>query len=605
MTRENIFSATIESFLRLAFPATRNSTRKQHPDRIDALLFRAKASFFQLKRAIANSLTNEIREFSVNDLLKDKPVLAESSSELWKGNNPAEEFLIAGKIQNLRVAIRRLNGIEIPAGKTFSFWAQTGLPTKFKGYVQGRELREGCIIPNIGGGLCQLSNALYDAAIRAGFEIVERHAHTQVIPGSLAESGRDATVFWNYVDLRFRSKEAFRIEATITADSLIVKFRGNPRTAPLQRRPTTILPFLGKGPHSCATCGVESCHRSIEANPQRVFGRTAYLVDEYHPEFETYLSSVKTDRDVLCLPIDGRRFGRQNYAWTTSGFAKIFESRMLTLLRAYQSRKLAQQGAARQRNQILFQTRLATSYANHLTYDVTHIVVTQQLLPYLWRDGVLGGRTFDVLMTGLPLEQIHQRLDQAYALHPESKTLADFRADDDLVLAESKALKSARRIITPHSEIAELFRDKTVLLDWKRPDQVIERKGRFSARSKIGFPGPTVGRKGAYELRQAIEDLDVELLTSGPDLEGRGFWDGFNTRKLTKTELLDQSDIIVLPAFIEHNPRVLLNAIARGIPVIASTACGLGEIDGVITVACGDDVLLRGAIRAAIERGYK
>ncbi|TMJ35729.1 MAG: hypothetical protein E6G87_11825 [Alphaproteobacteria bacterium] len=28
----------------------------------------------------------------------------------------------------------------------------------------------------IGGGLCQLSNALYEAALAAGFEIVERHA---------------------------------------------------------------------------------------------------------------------------------------------------------------------------------------------------------------------------------------------------------------------------------------------------------------------------------------------------------------------------------------------------------------------------------------------
>ena len=78
-----------------------------------------------------------------------------------------------------------------------------------RGFVKGRELREGCIIPNVGGGLCQVSNALYDAALQAGHEIVERHAHTQVIAGSLAEQGRDATVFWNYVDLRFRSERPF------------------------------------------------------------------------------------------------------------------------------------------------------------------------------------------------------------------------------------------------------------------------------------------------------------------------------------------------------------------------------------------------------------
>ena len=94
------------------------------------------------------------------------------------------------------------------------------------GFVEGRELREGCIIPNIGGGLCQLSNALYDAALKANFEIVERHAHTQIVAGSLAELGRDATVFWNYVDLRFRSPAPFRIETRLDSGELVVRFLG-------------------------------------------------------------------------------------------------------------------------------------------------------------------------------------------------------------------------------------------------------------------------------------------------------------------------------------------------------------------------------------------
>ena len=85
---------------------------------------------------------------------------------------------MAGKIHNLRLAIRRIDGLEIPAGGIFSFWQQIGRATRRRGFVKGRELREGCIIPNIGGGLCQLSNALYDAALQANFEIVERHAHT-------------------------------------------------------------------------------------------------------------------------------------------------------------------------------------------------------------------------------------------------------------------------------------------------------------------------------------------------------------------------------------------------------------------------------------------
>ena len=179
----------------------------------DAIIFRVKASFLQLRRALSQLTSVGSRRFPLGHTLIRKNVLAESKSDLWTSTNPAEQDLQAGKVENLRIAIRKLNGIEIPADGVFSFWTYIGHPGRFKGYVRGRELREGCIIPNIAGGLCQLSNALYDAALQAGFEIVERHSHSQVIPGSFAEIGRDATVFWNYVDLRFRSDKAFQVRS--------------------------------------------------------------------------------------------------------------------------------------------------------------------------------------------------------------------------------------------------------------------------------------------------------------------------------------------------------------------------------------------------------
>jgi len=146
-------------------------------------------------------------------------------SLLWRaGDAAAERALTMGKVQNLRLAARRIDGAFVPAGSTFSFWKQVGRATRRGGYVDGRELREGCVIPSVGGGLCQLSNALYDAALRAGFEIVERHAHSAVVAGSLASVGRDATVFWNYIDLRFRPKCDVRIEVSIEADALAVRF---------------------------------------------------------------------------------------------------------------------------------------------------------------------------------------------------------------------------------------------------------------------------------------------------------------------------------------------------------------------------------------------
>src|SRR5215204_3852045 len=202
-----------------------NSTgdsRKEVQNLPDLLSFWLKAKAFQSRRTVNELWLGRPRRFRKGNSLKSSPVIAESRTSLWTTHEAKEQILVIGKIQNLRIAMRNLNGLEINANEVFSFWRHVGRASRRKGYVAGRELREGCLIPSTGGGLCQLSNALYDAALQAGFEIIERHAHTQVIPGSLAEIGRDATVFWNYVDLRFRSSSPFRIEALMDASVLIV-----------------------------------------------------------------------------------------------------------------------------------------------------------------------------------------------------------------------------------------------------------------------------------------------------------------------------------------------------------------------------------------------
>jgi vancomycin resistance protein YoaR len=190
-------------------------------------IFRFKSGVLIALRALKDTFHTRHKKFSAGNELRNEQVISFSESDLWNaGDNEENWILTAGKVQNLRIAARKLHGIEIPSHKVFSFWKHIGIPNKRRGYVVGREIREGCIVPTIAGGLCQLSNALYDAALKAGFEIVERHKHTRVIKGSLAEQDRDATVKWNYIDLRFKSRHAFRIEANINADKLLITFKG-------------------------------------------------------------------------------------------------------------------------------------------------------------------------------------------------------------------------------------------------------------------------------------------------------------------------------------------------------------------------------------------
>lgn len=568
--------------------------------RAGALVFRAKAAGLRLARGVRN-LRGGPRRHSRASGLMDAPVLAESVTQLWTEDGPRELPLVAGKVHNLRRSIRHLDGIELPADAVFGFWAQVGRASRRRGFVAGRELREGCLIPSVGGGLCQLSNALYQAALEAGCEIVERHPHTHPVPGSQAAAGQDATVFWNYIDLRFRARHPLRIEARMDARTLTIRLRGPTpdRTKPVGR-PTRVrtLHVMGNGPRSCMSCGHEVCFRHVDA-PGEPVGRTAQLVDAWWPEHDRHLAGIRRDGDVMGVPLDGRRFGKPQYAWTTDGALRVHQSWRATLLRSWRSRRLASQGAERQRALLASAAALAESYAPLLGWDVTHVVVAQNLLPFLWRAGELGGRTFDVLMTAPPMAELQSRLDAAAHLHPASRTLADFRADESLLRDEAEALAHARRIVTPHRDIAALFPGNAQVLEWAMPSPR-EIQPNVGERPRVVFPGPTAGRKGAYELREAVMGMDIDLVAMGSQLEGAGFWDGVRLAA-PGDHWLDGADAVVLPAFVENQPRRLLAALASGVPVIATPACGLGARPGLTTVAAGDVASLRDALASVLD----
>jgi glycosyltransferase involved in cell wall biosynthesis len=222
----------------------------------------------------------------------------------------------------------------------------------------------------------------------------------------------------------------------------------------------------------------------------------------------------------------------------------------------------------------------------------------------LWRNGHLGGREVTVLMTRLPLSLMHSRLDRAYQQHPERRTLGDFRAPACLVEAEAAALDYADRIVTPHAELAHLYPGKTAELYWEKP--VAKPSDRLDpAPRRIAFPGPTVARKGAYELREAARALDLEILCLGNELEGTGFWEGIGTRRPDTAAAgawLPQVAAVVQPALVEERPRHLLAALAAGIPIVATEACGIAAAPGVTIVPAGNTQALIAALSTVLKQ---
>lgn len=112
------------------------------------------------------------------------------------------------KLHNLELARQRVGDLLIPPGGVLSFWHVVGPPSAKRGYQAGRSLLGGELRADYGGGLCQLSGALYHLSLVAGLRVLERHPHSVDIYDDLTRHtplGADATVAYGFKDLRIEN----------------------------------------------------------------------------------------------------------------------------------------------------------------------------------------------------------------------------------------------------------------------------------------------------------------------------------------------------------------------------------------------------------------
>jgi len=383
-----------------------------------------------------------------------------------------------------------------------------------------------------------------------------------------------------------RSPRPFRIEARLTADELELTIRGD-----IAGAPAPASDFLdGAIAHDCLTCGQTTCHRH---NPDDLDAGTptAWLVDGASPEFAALLHDRAGPDDVLMLP--SRRVGKAAAGWPV--IASEHSADLVALRRSLALRGMGP-GTPRARVLLDADARLAAAYARKLGATHTHLVIAQPLLPHLWRLGALRGRSFEVLLDRLPIDAMHRVLDAARDLYPDSSTLGDFRAPKAIAAAEREALSEAVRLITPHRAIAARFPPTRVdLIDWIPGTPLAARRGGRT----ILFAGPALARKGAHAMREATDGLDMTLLIERPGEERLDFWGDLDVRLADGPS--EQLAGIVLPAIVEHRPATLLRALAAGLPVIATEACGLPPQPGLTLVEPCDPISLREAIRPLLS----
>ena len=108
---------------------------------------------------------------------------------------------------NIRRCFELISGTVLESGKSFSFNKVVGERTLNNGFYPAIEYISDEHVEGVGGGACQASTTLYQAAVCAGLQITSRRPHSDSV--SYAEYGKDATVYWmrggKQIDMSFKN----------------------------------------------------------------------------------------------------------------------------------------------------------------------------------------------------------------------------------------------------------------------------------------------------------------------------------------------------------------------------------------------------------------
>ena len=149
---------------------------------------------------------------------------AEDSSPKVLGDYTTK-FTAEPKSRNMNIshAAESIDGIVIEPGEIFSYNNAVGPTTQKNGYKRARIFVRGKKSYGYGGGVCQVSSTLYNAATEADMEIIERHNHS--LPVEYVPKGKDAATSYGGIDFKFKNPFDYpvKIDAKVTDESVTVR----------------------------------------------------------------------------------------------------------------------------------------------------------------------------------------------------------------------------------------------------------------------------------------------------------------------------------------------------------------------------------------------
>jgi vancomycin resistance protein YoaR len=195
---------------------------------------------------------------------------------------------VPNRIHNVQLVAQLIDNHLIPPGHEFSFNATTGARTPEKGFLTAPVIINGELQNALGGGVCQVSTTVFNAAYEAGLNITARTNHALYI--SHYPQGRDATVNYPDTDLKFVNDTGhwLLLRTFVGSYSLTVSLYGTPQhrrvvseTAPLvETGPPPVKhvkdPNLFKGQQVVRDPGSPSLSTSVHRKVYSADGKLLY-----------------------------------------------------------------------------------------------------------------------------------------------------------------------------------------------------------------------------------------------------------------------------------------------------------------------------------------
>lgn len=127
----------------------------------------------------------------------------------------------ANRSKNITSGAGHINGTVLYPGEEFSTYEVVSPFTEANGYGMAGSYLNGAVVDSMGGGICQVSTTLYNAALRAELEITERYAHSMTV--SYVKLSEDAAIAGTYKDLKFKNNSDYPIyiEGYTTSDKRV------------------------------------------------------------------------------------------------------------------------------------------------------------------------------------------------------------------------------------------------------------------------------------------------------------------------------------------------------------------------------------------------